>query len=70
MRLTSITVGRTINTGNYSSRRFEVSAELESEDDFPGALWELTDNLDYEIDKIKRRNTEREKGTGDDAIPF
>lgn len=30
MRVTTLSLGRTVNTGNYSSRRYELSVEVES----------------------------------------
>lgn len=70
MRITTITVGRTYNTGNYSSQRYEASADLESDDDFLTALHELADELDDHAQHIMTAQKTRGRKADGDDLPF
>lgn len=70
MRLTQITVARTYNTGNYTSQRFEVHADLESEDDFGHSLQSLADDLDYQATKVLQLQKARAESQDAREIPF
>lgn len=47
MKITSVSHERTYNTGNYTSQRFGISADLEAGDDPEVALIALAVRLDY-----------------------
>lgn len=67
MRVTTITVGRTYNTGNYTSRRFEVTAALDYDDDFDHAIVELSDDLDrMAAHVLAMADTQKEEARGRD----
>jgi hypothetical protein len=52
MKIKSISLGRTINIGNYESIRIDIAAELQGGDTVEETMKELNELLDKEAEKI------------------
>lgn len=47
MRITQLRVGRTYNTLNYTTQRFELEADIEEDDDVEAAFYSLARHVDW-----------------------
>lgn len=54
MKITKMTLGRTLNVGNYESIRFELTAELDPKETQEHALKQLQKEVDAQETKLRR----------------
>jgi len=47
MVVKEITVGKTFNTGNYTSVRFDATVSIEPDDNIEDEVKELSDDIDF-----------------------
>lgn len=55
MKIKEITIGRTINIGNYESIRIDMKAVLEDNDDPTKAIADLTEAVESSSGGLKRK---------------
>lgn len=60
MKITAITLGRTINVGNYESVRLDLHAVLEEDESLKHALEKLKDEIDSQESKLRKEYDHRE----------
>jgi hypothetical protein len=59
MKITQITLGRTINVGNYESVRFELTADVDPDDGYALDIAKLKDMLAIQEAQIRKEYTHR-----------
>lgn len=52
MEITKIRVGRTYNTGNYTSQRFELEVDVQEDEDFDLAIADTAKYLDRRARRV------------------
>jgi hypothetical protein len=59
MKITQITLGRTINVGNYESVRIDLTADVEPEDGYAINIAKLKDMLAIQEAQIRKEYTHK-----------
>lgn len=69
MKIKEITVGKTYNTGNYTSQRIELKAELDSKDKLSVIKLKLENALDA-LAKVSGKDYQRAKNIIDNPDDY